>query len=442
MSSPTFDLGSLCSSPLFYPEGEDFLGQPVNAFNDEDISFDFVDNFGTGFATVGKNINEVIPREHYQILTSESPTLRRNDNAGKENNNDQKTFSGKSRSNKQVIASNNGNRDSVDEQASASECVEVTDTKTENLHSNDLCKTAEGETLDNLVEQDATQNHALSRSDCQINGLKNGELQIVDNSPATTNSSIPNLHKHFTENTYPDNNFDEKTIFARWDLSSEGAHKPLSKSSYLEDLGEQDSKMTSLKKIDDSSFSVKNSAFTRRCVIPKTFYSPFWTPEKSTARQGKFVEDGFINAQRNVDILYCCNYRSQKRDAKNKRFAVKSDAGFDKDGTKYTDFLKRNSVFKQQGNSVRHHNKTINEVISAHIDDGGPNNDKWVSLPTIYNSSPKPRGLAPHHKKPTGGPFQTGTHSMSSIDELIKKYRGHAFDLVEQQKRYQIKPFK
>ena len=446
MGTPTFDLGSLCSSPLFYPEGEDFLGQPVNVLNDEEINFDFVDNFGTGFATVGNSINEVISREHNQILTRERPTVRRIDNAEKEDNNDEETFSAKSRSNKQVIGSNNGNRDSVDDEASASECIEgltneVTNTKTaENLHSNDLCKTAQGETPEN-VERVATQNHALSQSDCQINGFKKGDLQNADNRPATTDSS-KNLHKHVTENTYSDNNFNEKTLFSRWDFSSERTHKALSKSTYVEDLGEKDSKMTSLKKIDYSSFSVKNAAFKRRCVIPKTFYSPFWKPEKSTAKQGNSMEDGFINAQQNVDILYCCNYRSQKREAKNKRFAIKSDAGFDKDGTKYTDFLKRNSVFKQQGNSVRHHNNTIHEVISAHIDDSGPNNDRWVSLPTICTSSSKSRALAAQQKKPMGGPFQNGSLSMSSIDELIKKYRGHAFDLVEQQRRYQIKPFK
>lgn len=432
MESPSYDLGSLCSSPLLYPEGDDFLGQPVNIFNDEDISFDFIDNFGTGFLIVGKDTNEVSTTspECDQILISESPKLRRNETARKECN-DKKTFKEESSRNRQVIgACDNENSDSAYGHTSASECInhegfanEDTDTRTENVDSNAVCKNAE------TTGQNVKENHALSQNDRNINRMKNNR---VDNNFAALDTS-GDTDKHFNENVYANNNPNEKPVFQNFELSSIRAHKTSNKETCLTDTIRRGPNSTSLKKIDDSSFSVKSFAF-KRCVVPKTFYSPFWTPEKSTSKEEKKLDDGFTNAQRNMDILYCCHCRSQKRDAKNARFTVKNETGLNKDGNKYIDFLKRNSFFKQQGISQKHLNKAINQNPSRHVDEAGINNDKCISLPAIYTAPSKPKTLA-HQKKPIA-------LSLTSIEELINKYKSHGFDLAEQQKRYRLKPFK
>lgn len=439
MGSPAYDLGSLCSSPLLYPEGDDFLRQPVNVFYDEDVSFDFVDSFGTGFAISRNGMNEknTTLRTHDQALTSGRATSIHSDQADVECNNDKKTFKGESSS---TMPFNNENRGSVDDTTSASEYTkssnEVTSIKTGDLQSETLCINAEHETPENTSENEK-KNHALSQNSC--NDVKSGGQ--VNNRSSETNSSRDH-HRHFSDSVYSNNNFDEKPlhVFHNDVLSPRGMHKPSGKLNPSQDLGRKESQVTRWKQIDGSSFSVKSSPF-KRCVVPKTFYSPFWTPESSATKQKKLMEDGFIHAQRNVDILYCCNCRSQKRDAKSKRCKAKSDAGFYKDANKYNDFLKRDSVFKQQGNSSRHHNKTFTEVVSVHLDDSGTNNnDQGISLPAI-NTPPSKRKAVPN-KKSIGGSFQSNALSLTSIERLIKKYKGHGFDLVEEQKRYQLKPFK
>ena len=442
MDSASYDLGSLCSSPLLYPEGEDFLGQPVNVFYEEDISFDFIDTFGAGLSIAEKNTNEVSTTsrgEQDQILTSKSPTLGPNDGTEKVNINDEKTFNSESSRHKQAIESNNesGGSAHLHDHTSASECIEsftnevTTNINSENQDSSEVCKNAEEDRVSQSDTRQDAMDYVLSRTDRDINRIKNSDR--VDNS---SSDSSHDIHNQFSENTYStDINFNEKAIFNNLNLSPHGAHKISNRGTESGDLG-KGSKASTLKKIDDSSFSVKNSAF-KRCVVPKTFYSPFWTLAKSTAKQEKSLEDGLITAQRNVDILYCCNCtcRSHKRDVKNARFTVKQGL---KDGNKYTDFLKRNSPLTQQGNSRRPHNKAINEELSSLHEEDGENKDKCISLPAIYTSS-KPKTA--QHNKPIGEPLSSRL-SLTSIEGLIKKYKGHRFDLVEQQKRYRLKPFK
>lgn len=74
MDSLSFDLGLWSLSLFFYWEGEDFFGQMVNIFFDEDFSFDFVDIFEVGFLMFGR-IDGVLVRVIYekdQYLMSES----------------------------------------------------------------------------------------------------------------------------------------------------------------------------------------------------------------------------------------------------------------------------------------------------------------------------------------------------------------------------------
>ena len=446
MDSPSYDLGSLCSSPLLYEEGEDFLGHPVNIFEDEDISFDLLDTFAADFSIAGNITNEdskTAARAEDPILTSECLTLKRNKNETKykEYNSDEKTLNGESNTNKQDIASNNEHSDSIHDLVSASECFEgpvneVTNTSTEHLQSNVLCKNADYKAQ--YIRHDATENHALSQSDRAINRVTTDGR--VDNSSAAT--GLLDLRKHSSENTYSNNNSNEKTISANdVKLSSHGAPQKTFNKGFDSVDTRKLSKTTGFKGIDDSVFSVKTSPF-RRCVPQKTFYSPFWTPEKSTTKHEKSPEDGLSNTQRNVDILYCCNYTcgSQKRYAKKTRFAVKNETSF-RDGNKYTDILKRKSVsFRQQGKPQKPYNKAINGELSFHLDDIGANNDKWISLPAIFTSSKLPKTAS--RNKAIGDSSVSSTLSMTSVEGLINKYKGHRFDLAEQEKRYKLKPFK
>lgn len=442
MNSPTYDLGSLCSSPLLYAEGEDFLGQPVNVFEDEDITFDFIDSFEGDFSIAGSHTKEVpaTGSEQDQTLITERTTLGGgNEIEGFEHNNDHKrTINEESCGNKQVITSNNDNGDSsIHDYISVSECFdgvtnEVTNGRTENLNTRPLSKKAGDGTQ--YIRENADENNSLSQTNHEISGEK---LDIQDDYKINTSLSpvqdeSPNLnYSQKIARSYPSH---EKTVFLdKIKLPSQEGQKT-SKRDFESQVTSNLLKKTNVKKVcnDSEAFCVKTSTF-KRCIPPKTFYSPFWTPEKSTARQERSLEDSLLNAaQRNVDILYCYNCTtcgSKKPHVKKTKIAVKTNEV----GNKYTDFLKRRTVFKQHESSLNHHNKDINGEPSCHLDDSSANNDKWTSLPAIYTSKPKTA-----HNKPIGA----STLSFTSIEELIKKYKGHRFDLVEQQKRYKLKPFK
>lgn len=454
MDSPSFDLGSLSSSPFLYREGEDFLGQPVNTFFDEDISFDFVDTFEAGFliAGIADEVPAAATHEKDQYLMSERPvvltTPRGHDsNSEKELNiaDGAETFCA-SRS-EQVKVSHRENSASL--QTSISEsintCTNEVNPSAEKVLSRTVSKNAEGLTQNANGKNSTETTNAISTShdkDCVQTGSESEQIANIE-TPVVSREDPRN---NFQQSIHIYSSVNDKTTFDNFKLLSLEEHTTCDKDRTYAIKGSESIRATDFKKAENNpSFGLKNSAF-KRCVVPKTFYSPFWTPEKSTARQEKSLEDGLVNARRNVDILYCCHCKSQKRDSKNIKIAMKPAQGTlatsHKDGNRYIDFLKRNSVVKPQGNHRRAYNKTISGEISrhGHICNEAHRNDKWISLPAIGTSFRTARQKALSNRDI--GALYSRTLSVAPIDGLINKYKGRHFDLVEQQKRYQLKPFK
>jgi len=173
MDSPCFDLGSLSSSPFLYREGEDFLGQTVNTFFDEDISFDFVDTFEAGFSIAGRTdeVSATATHKKDQYLMSESPVLltsprRHESKLEKElNTTDGAETFFVSRS-EHVKVSQREN--SASQQTSFSEnkntCTNEVDPSAEKVLSRTVSKNAE-ELTQNATRQEATEtDNTLSRS--------------------------------------------------------------------------------------------------------------------------------------------------------------------------------------------------------------------------------------------------------------------------------------
>lgn len=456
MNSPTYDLGadlgSLCSSPLLYQEGEDFLGQPVNTFFDGDISFDFIDTFETGFS-IAEDANE-LPTTRYddnKDLTRQSSSQRERDRSKDKaelNINEDKTFCASAGNNEQVnLPHNESTSGSLHKPISESVNAYTNEVNpsTENLDSRTLCKNAEGVTQYTGRENATEIARALSTSPpADKNRVKTGsQAEKLLNTTAIVHVSPEGLKQNFEENTYINNtHFNEKLTFDNFKPLSLDGRTTCNKDNYA--LNGKSIKTTHVhcKKTDDASLGLKNSSL-KRCVVPKTFYSPFWKPDKSTAKHEKsLIHDSLVNTQRNVDILYCCNYKSQKRDFKIPRLTTNPAPLVNKDGHKYIDFLKRTSVGlnKRQGSHRKVHGKTINAEISGEISNE-THNDRWISLPAIYTSSKTPRQKAVTSNRAVGEVYSR-TLSVASIDGLIKRYKGKHFDLVEQQKRYQLKPFK
>lgn len=448
MDSPCFDLGSLCSSPLLYQEGEDFLGQPVNTFFDEDNSFDFIDTFEAGLSIAG-NANEVSAaerQESHQYLIREGP-LELNTQQGHDCT--EKDFiNGKhdgERFCEQVIVSSSENSASL--HTSISECINTctneVDPSGENVDSRALSKNAEGLTQ-SAGRQNATETDNAPSCSHDKDRVKTGSEDETLTSRTIPEAVLPeDLKKNCEQNTYIDSSFNEKSTCDNFKVLSLEGHTNCENDSHAIKV-RKSIRATDFKKPENNaSFALKNSAF-KRCVVPKTFYSPFWTPEKSTAGREKSLEDGLVHAQRNMDILYCCNCKSQKRDSKHIGIAMKSSSSTlttsHKDTNQYIDFLKRNSVLKPHGNHRKTHNKTINGEISGHVCNEANDNGRFISLPAIGTSFKTARQRTSNNRQI--GTLYSRTLSVASIDRLINKYKGTHFDLVEQQKRYQLKPFK
>ena len=445
MEGSSYDLGSLCSSPILYGEGEDFLGQPVNMFFDEDISFDFIDSFEDGFSIAG-NVNEVLKTGHEKDrhLLFETPTLPTTQ--PKDFGNTEKTFD--IQADKMFIGVANEELHVSEKENSASLCASTSEsintcTHEDKASTEDTDLRTLPETAQELTKNVTTQSSAelddkrtLSKSAHDKNHVT-ASAQAENISNTSGDVSTEDFKQNFEENTYINSNFNAgkpalnnvKLLSRERQIDTAGA------------IQRKNLNTTNFQKMDNASFGLKHSGL-KRCVVPKTFYSPFWTPDKSTAKHEKSLEDGLVNAQRNVDILYCCNCKSQKPYS---RFAAAKPAssltsGY-KDRHNYIDFLKRNSALEPQRNCQKKaHNKTINEEISSKISlNEAHNEERWISLPPIYTSKTlRQKGVG---SKPNDGLYLK-TLSVASIDGLINKYKGKHFDLVEQQKRYQLKPFK
>ena len=457
MDSPSFDLGSLSSSPFLYREGEDFLGQTVNTFFDEDISFDFVDTFEAGFSMAGRTdeVSATSACEKDQYLMRESPLLltspRGHDSSSEKELNitdSAETVLVSRREHVKLSQRENiaALKTSISETKNT--CTNQIEPSSETVLSRKESKNAE-ERTQNAITQEATEtDNALSTSHDNKDCVETGSQGEKIANTATPAASREDFGNNFQQNSYIHRSVHEKTTFANFTLLSLDEHTACVKERAYAIKGREISLRTAdlEKEENNPSFGLKNSAF-KRCVVPKTFYSPFWTPEKSTARQEKSLEDGFSKARRNVDILYCCNCKSQKRGAKNIQITMKpsqpSLTTSHKDSSRYIDFLKRNSVaVRSQGKHRGAYNKTISGGISRHgyICNEANRNDKWISLPAIDTSFRTVRQKASSNRDI--GALYSRTVSIAPIDGLINKYKGRHFDLVEQQKRYQLKPFK
>ena len=457
MDSPSFDLGSLCSSPFLYREGEDFLGQTVNTFFDEDISFDFVDTFEAGFSMTGRTdeVSATATHEKDQYLMRESSLLLtspqgHDSSSEKELNTTDST---------ETIFVSRGQRAKLSQrensaaiQTSISEnkntCTNRVEASPETALSRTVSKNAE-ERTQNATRQEATEtDNVLSTSHDNKDFVETGSQGEKIANIATRAASREDLGNNFQQNTNILSSVHEKTTFDDFKLLSLDEHTACNKERAYAIKGRESPRAADLEKGENNpSFALKNSTF-KRCVVPKTFYSPFWKPEKSTARQEKSLEDGFINARRNVDILYCCNCKSQKRAAKKIQITMKPAQSTlttsHKDSNRYIDFLKRNSVaMRSQGKHREACNKTISGGISRHgyICNEANRNDQWISFPAIdtsFRTTSRQKALSNRDI----GSLYSRTVSIAPIDGLIAKYKGRHFDLVEQQKRYQLKPFK
>lgn len=452
MDSPSFDLGSWSSSPFLYREGEDFLGQTVNTFFDEDLSFDFVDTFEAGFSMSGRTdgVSARATHEKDQYLMSESPVLltspRGHDSSSEKELNitdsAESVFVCRSEHVKLSQRENSAPLQTIIPK-NINTCTNQVELSSETVFSRTVSKNAE-ERRQNATTQEATEtDNGLSRShdkDCVETGSQGEKIANIG-TPAALREDLGNNSQ---QNTHIHSSVHERATFDNFKLLSL-EHTTCDKDrAYAIIKGRESLRAADPEKEDNSpSFGLKNSGF-KRCVVPKTFYSPFWTPEKSTARQKKKLEDGFINARRKVDILYCCHCKSQKRGAKNIQITMKPTQSTlttsHKDSNRYIDFLKRSSVaVRSQGKHRRAYNKTISGGISRHgyICNESNADDKWISLPTI-DTSIRQKALS---SRDIGG-LCSRTLSIAPINGLINKYKGRHFDLVEQQKRYQLKPFK
>ena len=458
MDSPSFDLGSLSSSPFLYREGEDFLGQTVNTFFDEDISFDFVDTFEAGFSIAGRTdeVSATATHEKDQYLISESQVLLTSprghvdSDSEKESNVTDVAETLLFKRSEQVKVSQREN--SPSQQTSRPEnintCTNEVDPRAETVLSRAVSKNAEQHKTQNARRQEATAtDNSLSTSHdkgCVETGSQSEQIANIT-TPAALREDLGN---NFKQNINFYGSVLEKTTFDNFKLLSLEEHTTCDKERAFEIKDQENIRVRDLKKAENNhSFGLKNSAY-KRCVVPKTFYSPFWTPEKSTERQEKSLQDGFINARRhNVDILYCCHCKSQKRGAKNIRITMKPAHSTlttsHKDSNTYIDFLKRNSVIKSPRTHRRAYNKTISGEISRHehsCNNEANRDDKWISLPAVHTSFRTARQKALSNRDI--GALYSRTLSFAPIDGLINKYKGRHFDLVKQQKRYQLKPFK
>jgi len=446
MNSPCFDLGSECSSPFLYGEGEDFLGQPVNTFFDEDISFDFVDIFEAGFSIAGRTdeVSATETHEEDQHLINKSPVVLtspqgHDSDAQKELNitDGARTFL-VSRS-EHVKVSQRENSASL--QASSSKNINTGTNQVDvRVLSRTVSKNAEERTQNARRQEAAETDNVLSTSyDKDAVGTSSQSEKITN--IATPAASREDPGKNFQRNIDNYSSVYDKTTFENSELLSHEEHKTCDENRAYANKGRESTRAADFKKAENiPSFGLKNSAF-KRCVAPKTFYSPFWTPERSTARQEKSLDDGFVHARRNVDILFCCHCKSQNRGAKKIKITMKPAHSAlttsHKDSNSYIDFLKRTSVVRPQGNHRKAYNKTISGEPSrhGHICNEANRNDKLISLPTIDTSLRTARQKALNNR-------DTRTLSVAPLDGLINKYKGRNFDLVEQHKRYQLKPFK
>jgi len=446
MNSPCFDLGSECSSPFLYGEGEDFLGQPVNTFFDEDISFDFVDIFEAGFSIAGRTdeVSATETHEEDQHLINKSPVVltspqEHDSDAQKELNitDGARTFL-VSRS-EHVKVSQRENSASL--QASSSKNINTGTNQVDvRVLSRTVSKNAEERTQNARRQEAAETDNVLSTSyDKDAVGTSSQSEKITN--IATPAASREDPGKNFQRNIDNYSSVYDKTTFENSELLSHEEHKTCDENRAYANKGRESTRAADFKKAENiPSFGLKNSAF-KRCVAPKTFYSPFWTPERSTARQEKSLDDGFVHARRNVDILFCCHCKSQNRGAKKIKITMKPAHSAlttsHKDSNSYIDFLKRTSVVRPQGNHRKAYNKTISGEPSRHgnICNEANRNDKLISLPTIDTSLRTARQKALNNR-------DTRTLSVAPLDGLINKYKGRNFDLVEQHKRYQLKPFK
>ena len=446
MDSPTYDLGSLSSSPFLYREGEDFLGQTVNTFFDEDICFDFVDTFEAGFSIAERTdeVSRTATYEKDQYLMSESPVLftppqEHNINSEKELSitDGAETLLASRSDHVKVSQRENSALLQTSISGNINTYTNQVEPSVETVLSRTVSKNSE-ERRQNARRQDATE--TSRHKDCLKTGSESEQIANI----ATPAASRAGLGNNFQQNIDIYSSVHEKTAFDSFELLSLEEHTTCDKERTYAIKGRESIRATDVKKTENNpSFGLNNSAF-KRCVVPKTFYSPFWTPDNSTARQGKSLEDGLINARHNVDILYCCHCKSQKRGAKKLRITMKPAQSTlttsHKDSNRYIDFLKRSSESVVSHRTA--YNKTISGEISrhGHICNEANRNDKWISLPAIDTSFRPARQKALSNRDI--GTLYSRTLSVAPIEGLINKYRGRHFDLVEQQKRYQLKPFK
>ena len=422
MGSPSYDLRSLCSSPLFYRDGDDFLGQPVNDIYDEDLSFDFLEDFGIGLA-ITKEASE--PRTttlqgEDQVVTSRTQTFKPNnfDTAvitAHKTQDDKKTFKAESNNTVRIFESNCF-------LARTCTCLsvgaggitnDVTNTKTKSLLSNGLRAKTDRAALES-PGLELTENHALLSID-QCNGTKNSSQDAE--SPFGKDAFYKQLENASTRKNFKG----KRTVFNDAKLPTQVRYSTSGKSSV--------SKKTS------------STGSNRSVEAPKPFRSPFSKPGNCIVQQEKSTEGVNCHAQQNVDVVHSCNIMTHKRDAKKRILKIKSEAGYGQDGKKYMDFLKRSADFEKQGNHSGNgvQDKRMNEAIQKRLDEAKwTNGEQLLSLPAIDTSSPKAKVAYPNKKSCLSTP------SSSSIEDLLKKYqyRSHQFDLVEQQKRYHLKTLK
>ncbi|XP_068713481.1 uncharacterized protein [Montipora foliosa] len=422
MGSPSYDLRSLCSSPLFYRDGDDFLGQPVNDIYDEDLSFDFLEDFGIGLA-ITKEASE--PRTttlqgEDQVVTNKTQTFKPNnfDTAvitAHKTQDDKKTFKAESNNTVRIFESNSFlARTCTCLSVSAGGITnDVTNTKTKSLLSNGLRAKTDRAALES-PGLELTENHALLSID-HCNGTKSSSQDAEG--PFGKDAFYKQLEKGSTRKNFKG----KRTVFNDAILPTQVRYTTSGKSSV--------SKKTS------------STGSNRAVEASKPFRSPFSKPGNCIVRQENSTEGDNCHAQQNVDVVHSCNIMTHKRDAKKRILKIKSEAGYGQDGKKYMDFLKRNADFEKQGNHSGNggQDKRMNEAIQKRLDEAKwTNEEQLLSLPAIDTSSPKAKVAYPNKKSCLSTP------SSSSIEDLLKKYqyRPHRFDLVEQQKRYHLKTLK
>lgn len=449
MANPIFDLGSLCSSPILYGEGEDFLEQPVNTFFDEDLNFDFIDAFEDGFSISG-NASEIWKGDthhkkdwQFSVQTPTLPIAQTNGEGHVGRTFDiqaQNTFSGDE--------GVNGNDQVSPKENSIKRCTYTSEYTNTSANED---KASDEDTALRTLSKNAKElsKHVISQSQTELADRMSLSKSGFNKSRITTNSqadirsnttetvSVDDSIQNFEDNTYISSNVNEKSALNKETLLSHGSEHTMNT---IGATKEKTPSTKDLKKLGDVPFAPKHSGL-KRCVVPKTFYSPFWKPDKSTPKGNKSLEDSFINTQRNVDILYCCNCKSQKPFS---RFVaskpLSSTTNAHRDRNDYVDFLKRNSTLEPQRNCHKKgQNKTINGETSSKITFNEVHNEeKWI-LPPIYTSKTLRQKAV---RKRASESLYLSSLSTASVEGLINKYKGKHLDLVEQQKRYQLKPFR